>query len=409
VVEFAARDAVIVDALRTPVGKLRGALSAVRPDDLAAYALRALLERVGHGVGEQLDEVILGCANQAGEDNRNVARMAVLLAGLPDRVPGVTVNRLCASGLEAASQAARMIKTGEAELVAAGGVESMTRAPWVVAKPADGYAGGALQSWDTSLGWRFPNPRLAERFPLESMGETAENVAAHYRIPRRAQDEFALRSHRSAVAAAESGALAAELLPVPLVELSSEKRKTDRAVERDEGPRAETSMEKLGSLRPVFRESGTVTAGNSSSLNDGAAALLIASGAKARELGLTPLARIVAAASAGVDPREMGMGPVPATRKALMLAGLNVRDLDLVELNEAFAAQALAVIQELQLDPDRVNVDGGAIAIGHPLGMSGARLLTHLVHALRARGGRHGLATLCVGVGQGLSMVVEAI
>ena len=241
------------------------------------------------------------------------------------------------------------------------------------------------------------------------MGETAENVAAHYHIPRRAQDEFALRSHRSAVAAAESGALAAELLPVPLVELSSEKRKTDRAVERDEGPRADTSMEKLGTLRPVFREGGSVTAGNSSSLNDGAAALLIASGAKARELGLTPLARIVAAASAGVDPREMGMGPVPATRKALMLAGLNVRDLDLVELNEAFAAQALAVIQELQLDPDRVNVDGGAIAIGHPLGMSGARLLTHLVHALRARGGRHGLATLCVGVGQGLSMVVEAI
>ena len=406
---FAPRDAVIVDALRTPVGRLRGALAAVRPDDLAAYALRALLDRVGHGVAEQIDEVILGCANQAGEDNRNVARMAVLLAGLPEGVPGVTVNRLCASGLEAAAQAARMIKTGEEELVAAGGVESMTRAPWVVAKPADGYAGGALQSWDTSLGWRFPNPRLAERIPLESMGETAENVAAHYQIPRRAQDEFALRSHRSAVAAAESGALAAELLPVPLVELSAEKRKTDRAVERDEGPRADTSIEKLAGLRPVFREGGTVTAGNSSSLNDGAAALLITSGAKARELGLAPLARIVGAASAGVDPREMGMGPVPATRKVLTRTGLTVRDLDLVELNEAFAAQAIAVMQELQLDPDRVNVDGGAIAIGHPLGMSGARLLTHLVHALRARGGRYGLATLCVGVGQGLSMVVEAI
>jgi len=403
------RDAVIVDALRTPVGKLRGALAPVRPDDLAGYTLRALLERVGHGVGEQLDEVILGCANQAGEDNRNVARMAVLLAGLPDRVPGVTVNRLCASGLEAAAQAARLIKTGEAELVAAGGVESMTRAPWAVAKPPDGYAGGPLQSWDTSLGWRFPNPRMAERFPLESMGETAENVAARYKISRRAQDEFALQSHRRAVAASESGALAAELLAVPLGELSAEKRKADRAVERDEGPRADTSLEKLAALRAVFREGGSVTAGNSSSLNDGAAAVLIASGAKARELGLTPLARIVASASAGVDPREMGMGPVPATRKALARAGLSARDLDLVELNEAFAAQALAVVQELQLDAERVNVDGGAIAIGHPLGMSGARLLTHLVHALRARGGRYGLATLCVGVGQGLSVVVEVV
>jgi len=403
------KDVLIVDALRTPVGKLRGALASVRPDDLAGYTLRALLDRVGRGVGEQLDEVIFGCANQAGEDNRNVARMAVLLAGLPDRVPGVTVNRLCASGLEAAAQAARLIKTGEAELVAAGGVESMTRAPWAVAKPPDGYAGGPLQSWDTSLGWRFPNPRMAERIPLESMGETAENVAAHYKISRRAQDEFSLRSHRRAVAAAESGALAAELLPVPLGQLSAEKRKADGAVERDEGPRADTSLEKLASLRPVFREGGSVTAGNSSSLNDGAAALLVASGAKARELGLTPLARIVASASAGVDPREMGMGPVPATRKALARAELSVRDLDLVELNEAFAAQALAVIQELQLDPERVNVDGGAIAIGHPLGMSGARLLTHLVHALRARGGRYGLATLCVGVGQGLSVVVESV
>jgi 3-oxoadipyl-CoA thiolase len=400
---------VIVGALRTPVGKLRGALASVRPDDLAGYALRALLDRVGRGVGEQLDEVILGCANQAGEDNRNVARMAVLLAGLPDRVPGVTVNRLCASGLEAAAQAARLIKTGEAELVAAGGVESMTRAPWAVAKPSDGYPGGSLQSWDTSLGWRFPNPRMAERIPLESMGETAENVAAHYKISRQAQDEFALRSHRRAVAAAGSGALTAELLPVRLAELSAEKRKTDLTVERDEGPRADTSLEKLGALRAVFREGGSVTAGNSSSLNDGAAAVLVASGAKAREMGLTPLARIVASASAGVDPREMGMGPVPATRKALAQAGLSARDLDLVELNEAFAAQALAVMQELQLDPDRVNVDGGAIAIGHPLGMSGARLLTHLVHALRARGGRYGLATLCVGVGQGLSVVVEAV
>jgi acetyl-CoA acyltransferase len=406
---IAPRDAVILDALRTPVGKLRGALASVRPDDLAGFTLRALLERVGRGASEQLDEVIFGCANQAGEDNRNVARMAVLLAGLPDRVPGVTVNRLCASGLEAAAQAARMIKTGEGDLVVAGGVESMTRAPWVVAKPADAFGGGPLQTWDTSLGWRFPNPRMAERFPLESMGETAENVAAHYKISRQAQDEFALRSHRKALAAAESGALSAELLPVPLMELSADKRKQDQLVERDEGPRADTSLEKLAGLRPVFRQGGSVTAGNSSSLNDGAAAVLLASGAKARELGSAPLARIVAAASAGVDPREMGMGPVPATRKALARAGLSVRDLDLVELNEAFAAQALAVIQELQLDPDRVNVDGGAIAIGHPLGMSGARLLTHLVHSLRARRGRYGLATLCVGVGQGLSVIVEAL
>src|SRR5438477_7885147 len=322
---FGSREAVIIDALRTPVGKLRGALALVRPDDLAAYALRSLLERVGHGVGEQLDEVILGCANQAGEDNRNVARMAVLLAGLPDRVPGVTVNRLCASGLEAAAQAARMIKTGEAELVAAGGVESMTRAPWVVAKPADGYAGGSLQTWDTSLGWRFPNPRMAERIPLESMGETAENVATHYKISRQAQDEFALRSHRRAVAAAESGALAAELLPVPLGELSAEKRKADGAVERDEGPRADTSLEKLAGLRAVFREGGSVTAGNSSSLNDGAAAMLVASADAVKRFGLQPAARFVASAAAGVDPRFMGLGPVPATRRALERAGVQAK------------------------------------------------------------------------------------
>jgi len=399
-----------VDALRTPVGKLRGQLSSVRPDDLAAFAVRSLLERVGGGVGPLLDEVILGCANQAGEDNRNVARMAVLLAGLPEHVPGVTVNRLCASGLEAVAQAARAIKVGEADLVVAGGVESMTRAPWTVAKPSEGYAGGSLQSWDTALGWRFPNPRLLARFPLESMGETAENVAAHYRISRRAQDEFALHSHRKALAASESGALKAEMLPVPLGELAAERKKGEaRLIEGDEGPRADTSLEKLAALKPVFREGGTVTAGNSSSLNDGAAALLLASGAKARELGLQPLARVVASASAGVDPREMGMGPVPATRKALARAALSAKDLALVELNEAFAAQALAVISELQLDPERVNSDGGAIAIGHPLGMSGARLLTHLVHSLRARGGGLGLATLCVGVGQGLSVVVEAV
>jgi len=403
------RDAVIVDGLRTPVGKLRGALAAVRPDDLCGHAIRSLLQRTGVGPSKEIDEVIFGCANQAGEDNRNVARMALLLAGLPDEVPGFTVNRLCASGLEAAVQAARAIRVGEAELIVAGGVESMSRAPWSVAKPSEGFASGSLQSFDTSLGWRFPNPRLAARFPLESMGETAENVAAHYKVPRAAQDEFALRSHKRALAAQESGALRAEMLPVPLSDLAADKKKIEGTVERDEGPRADTSIEKLAKLKPAFREGGSVTAGNSSSLNDGAAAMLIASGQRAKDLGLKPMARIVAAASAGVDPREMGIGPVPATRKALERARLRESDLDLVELNEAFAAQALAVIGELGLDPERVNVDGGAIAIGHPLGMSGARILIHLVHALRARGGRYGLATLCVGVGQGVSVIVEAV
>jgi acetyl-CoA C-acetyltransferase len=318
--------------------------------------------------------------------------MALLLAGLPAEVPGVTLNRLCASGLEAAVQAARAIRLGDMELCVAGGVESMTRAPWAVAKPTDGFAGGPLQSYDTALGWRFPNPRLAERFPLESMGETAENVAEKYRVPREKQDEFALRSHQLAL----KGKFEAELVPVG-------------EVVRDEGPRADTSLEKLAKLKPAFRPGGTVTAGNSSSLNDGAAALLLASARKAQELGLRPLARVVASASAGVDPRFMGMGPVPATRKALAKAGLSVRDLDLVELNEAFAAQALAVISELELDASKVNVDGGAIALGHPLGMSGARILGHLAHALRRRGGRYGLATLCVGVGQGVSVIIEAL
>jgi 3-oxoadipyl-CoA thiolase len=396
-------DAVIIDAVRTPVGKVRGALSGVRPDDLGAYVIEQLLKRNSAVQTAAIEEVFFGCANQAGEDNRNVARMALLLAGLPDQVPGVTINRLCASGLEAAVQASRAIRLGDMDLCVAGGVESMTRAPWAVAKPADGFPGGSLQSYDTSLGWRFPNPRLAQRFPLESMGETAENVAAHYRIPREKQDEFALRSHQRALAAQEAGRYRAELLPVTVP------GKQPVVVERDEGPRADTSLEKLAKLKPAFREGGTVTPGNSSSLNDGAAALLLASARKASELGLKPLARVVSAASAGVDPREMGMGPVPATEKALKKAGLSARQLDLVELNEAFAAQALAVIQELGLDGERVNVDGGAIAMGHPLGMSGARILGHLVHALKARGGRYGLATLCVGVGQGVSVIVESL
>ena len=399
------QDAVIVDAVRTPLGRLRGALGAVRPDDLAAFALEALLRR--NGAVQEIDEVFLGCANQAGEDNRNVARMALLLAGLSERVPGVTVNRLCASGLEAAVQAARAIRLGEMELCIAGGVESMTRAPWSIAKPAEGFASGPPQAFDTALGWRFPNPRLAARFPLESMGETAENVAAKYGIDRAAQDAFALRSHQRALAAHEAGRFQAELIALPLAAVSQDKKAT-AVVERDEGPRADTTLEKLARLKPAFREGGTVTAGNSSSLNDGAAALLIMSARKASELGARPLARIVAAASAGVDPRLMGMGPVPATRKALGLAGLEARQLDLIELNEAFAAQALAVVRELGLDEARVNVDGGAIALGHPLGMSGARILGHLAHALRGRG-RYGLATLCVGVGQGLAVIIESL
>jgi 3-oxoadipyl-CoA thiolase len=397
-------DAVIIDAVRTPVGKLRGALSQVRPDDLAAFVIEQLLKRTPAAQAAEVDEVFLGCANQAGEENRNVARMALLLAGLPDSVPGVTVNRLCASGLEAAVQASRAIRLGDMELCIAGGVESMTRAPWAVMKPAEGFAGGALQSFDTSLGWRFPNPRMAARFPLESMGETAENVAAHYAVSRERQDEFAQRSHERAIAALEKGHFRGELLPVTIPG-----KKEATVVDRDEGPRADSSLEKLAKLKPAFREGGSVTAGNSSSLNDGAAALLIASASKASALGVRPLARIVSAASAGVDPREMGMGPVPATQKALAKAGLKVSQLDLVELNEAFAAQALAVIGELGLDPARVNVDGGAIALGHPLGMSGARILGHLAHALRRTGGRYGLATLCVGVGQGVSMIIERL
>ena len=390
-------DAVILDAVRTPIGRIRGALASVRPDDLGALAIERLLARTKV---EQVDEVFFGCANQAGEDNRNVARMALLLAGLPESVPGVTLNRLCASGLEAAVQAARAIRVGEMEVCIAGGVESMTRAPWSVMKPDQGFAGGALQSYDTALGWRFPNPKLAERFPLEAMGETAENVAEKYGVSRADQDAFALRSHQRAVAAYEAGHFRQELIPV-------QAGKT--LVEKDEGPRPDTSLEKLAKLKAAFREGGSVTAGNSSSLNDGAAAILLTSMRKAQELGRKPLARIVAAASAGVSPRLMGIGPVPATRKALKLAGLTAGQLDLVELNEAFAAQSLAVVRELGIDESKVNIDGGAIALGHPLGMSGARLLTHLAYALRRTGGRYGLATLCVGVGQGLSVIIESM
>jgi 3-oxoadipyl-CoA thiolase len=342
----------------------------------------------------EIEDVYFGCANQAGEDNRNVARMAALLAGLPETVAGVTVNRLCASGLSAVVSACHAIRAGEGELFVAGGVESMTRAPLVMAKPDRAYERGDRTVWDTTLGWRFPNPRLEEEFPLESMGETGENVAERWSVSREDQDAFALESQRRHAAAAEAGRFRDELVSVD-------------GIDADEHPRADTTLEKLSSLKPAFREGGTVTAGNSSGLNDGAAALIVASQEKARELGLEPLGRFVASAVAGVDPRVMGIGPIPAVRKALARAGIEVADLDLVELNEAFASQSLHVIRELGLDAGRVNVNGGAIAVGHPLGMSGARLVVTLLHELGRRGGRYGLATLCVGIGQGQAAVFE--
>ncbi len=380
---------VILSAVRTPVGRYGGALAEVRPDDLAAAAIGAAVERAGVEQGE-IEDVYFGAANQAGEDNRNVARMAALLAGLPDSVAGVTLNRLCASGLSAVVSACHAVAAGDGELFVAGGVESMTRAPLVMAKPEHGFPRGNQTVWDTTLGWRFPNPRMEEMFPLESMGETGENVAERWGVSREDQDEFALRSQQRWAAADFSD----ELVAV-------------NGVERDEHPRPETTREKLGSLRPVFREGGTVTAGNSSGINDGAAALVIASEEKARELGAQPLGAFVGSAVAGVDPRVMGIGPIPAVRKLLDRAGVAVDDLDLVELNEAFASQSLVVIRELGLDPEKVNVNGGAIAIGHPLGMSGARLVVTLLHELRRREGRYGLATLCVGVGQGQAALFE--
>ena len=380
---------VILSAVRTPVGRYGGALAEVRPDDLAAVAIGAAVERAGVEPGE-IEDVYFGAANQAGEDNRNVARMAALLAGLPDSVAGVTLNRLCASGLSAVVSACHAVAAGDGELFVAGGVESMTRAPLVIAKPEQGFPRGNQTVWDTTLGWRFPNPRMEEMFPLESMGETGENVAERWDVSREDQDEFALRSQQRWTAADFSDELV-----------------TVNGVERDEHPRPDTTQEKLGSLRPVFREGGTVTAGNSSGINDGAAALVIASEEKARALDAEPLGAFVGSAVAGVDPRVMGIGPIPAVRKLLDRAGVAVDDLDLVELNEAFASQSLVVIRELGLDPEKVNVNGGAIAIGHPLGMSGARLVVTLLHELRRREGRYGLATLCVGVGQGQAALFE--
>jgi len=382
-------EAVILSAVRTPIGRYGGALSDVRPDDLAALVIKEAVERAGVPPVE-IEDVYFGAANQAGEDNRDVARMAALLAGLPQSVAGVTVNRLCASGLSAIVGAAHAIRAGDGELFVAGGVESMSRAPLVTAKPE--YGDGT--TWDTTLGWRFPNPRMEEMFPLESMGETGENVAELYAVSREDQDAFALQSHRRWAAAHEAGRFADELVPVG-------------EVDQDEHPRPDTSFEKLATLKPAFREGGTITAGNASGINDGAAALVIASDEKARELGVEPLGRFVASAVAGVDPRFMGVGPVPAVQKLLVRAGIAVTDLDLVELNEAFASQSLQVIRELGLDPERVNVNGGAIALGHPLGMSGARLVVSLMHELRRRDGRYGLATLCVGVGQGQAAIFE--
>jgi 3-oxoadipyl-CoA thiolase len=385
--------AVVLSGVRTPVGRYGGALSGVRPDDLAAIAISAAVERAGVDAAE-IEDVYFGCANQAGEDNRNVARMAAILAGLPESVAGVTVNRLCASGLSAVIGACHAIAAGDGDLFVAGGVESMSRAPFVYGKPEKAFARGNQTAYDTTLGWRFPNPRMEALFPLESMGETGENVAERWDVSREDQDAFALRSQERWAAADAAGRFADELVPVD-------------GVERDEHPRPDTSAEKLAALKPAFRKDGTVTAGNSSGLNDGAAALVIASEERARELGVEPLGAFVAGGVAGVDPRVMGIGPVPAVRKALGRAGIEPRDLDLVELNEAFASQSLAVVRELGLDEEKVNVNGGAIALGHPLGMSGARLVVSLLHELRRRGGRYGLATLCVGVGQGVAAVFE--
>ncbi len=400
-------EVVILDAVRTPIGALGGALAPVRPDDLAALVLKVILER-NHLDPAEVEEVFLGCANQAGEDNRDVARMALLLAGFPVQVGGVTVNRLCASGLNAVNQAARAIRAGEGEMYLAGGVESMSRAPYSLPKSEAGFSFGNLTAWDTALGWRYPNPWMKEKYGTESMGETAENIAAlRPHLTREKQDAFALRSHQRAIAATDTGKFSEEIVPVPVPQ-----RKGDPlSVTTDERPRRDTTLESLAKLRPAFRrEGGTVTAGNSSGLNDGAAALLLMSADKARALGLRPMARWIASAAAGVEPRLMGLGPVPAVKKVMERANLTLDTIGLVELNEAFAVQSLAVMEDLNLDPDKVNVNGGAIALGHPLGCSGARILTTLLYEMRRRKDvKYGLATLCVGVGQGEAVVVERL
>ena len=402
-------EVVIVDAVRTPIGALGGTLSSVRPDDLAAHVIRALVERT-HVPTDQIEEVYFGSANQAGEDNRNVARMAALLAGLPVETAGVTINRLCASGLNAVNMAVRAIRAGEGDIFIAGGVESMSRAPYSLPKAEHGYPFGNLTAYDTTLGWRYPNPQMEERYGTESMGVTAENIADMTGISRAEQDAFALQSNQRAVAAMDSGRFAAEIVPVPVPQ-----RKGDPVmVSQDERPRRDTSLESLAKLKPAFRKDGSVTAGNSSGLNDGAAALLVMSAEKAAALGMKPMARVLSSAVAGVPPRIMGIGPVPAAHKALARAGLSIKQLGLVELNEAFAVQALAVIRELGLSEEIVNVNGGAVALGHPLGCSGARILTTLLHEMSRRAAQaarpyYGMALLCVGVGQGEATIVESL
>jgi 3-oxoadipyl-CoA thiolase len=399
-------EAYIVAALRTPVARYGGVLKDLRPDDLAAHVIRSLITRTGIDPAA-IDDVFLGCTNQAGEDNRDVARMAVLLAGLPVTVPGVTVNRLCASGLEAINQAARAARSGDGDLFIAGGVESMTRAPFVFAKTNSAFERTPPQVYDTTIGWRFTNPAMVEMGHTLALGETAEEVATRHYVSREAQDAFALLSQQRAAAAIAAGRFADEIVAVPTP--PTRKGGTPGSFSQDEHPRPDTTLDALAKLRPAFRSGGTVTAGNSSGVNDGAAGLLIATPAGLQRHGLRPLARIVSIGVAGVEPAVMGLGPIPATNIALARAGISVADLDLIELNEAFAAQAIPCISELGLDPERVNVNGGAIALGHPLGASGARLMTTLVHELRRRNGRYGLATMCVGVGQGVSTIIEAI
>lgn len=397
-------EAVIVSSVRTPFGRYNGVLKDVRPDDMAALVVREAVKRAGVEAGE-IEDVILGCANQAGEDNRNVARMALLLAGLPIEVGGQTVNRLCGSSLQAVATAAQAIAFGAGDIFVAGGVESMSRAPFVMGKPESAFPRGNMTLQDTTLGWRFINPRLAEMYPPYSMGETAENVAEKYGIGRQEQDEFALRSHQRAVAAIESGRFAEEVIPVSV----PQKKGEVVLVTRDEHPRADTNLAALSKLKPVFRKEGSVTAGNAAGINDGAAAMVLTSAEKARDRGIKPWARVVATAVAGVDPGFMGLGPIPASRKALARAGLSIADMDLVELNEAFASQALYCARQLEIDEEKLNVNGGAIALGHPLGASGARILGTLLYELRRRGGHYGLAAMCIGVGQGIAVVVEML
>ncbi len=396
-------EAYIIDALRTPVGRYGGTLKDVRPDDLSALVIKTLVEPTGIAP-EVINDVMWGCANQAGEDNRNVGRMALLLAGLPYAIPGTTINRLCGSSLDAINQGARAVWSGDASVIIAGGVESMSRAPYALPKNVSGKAlFGNLTAYDTALGWRFPNPAMEKMFPLESMGETAENIYEKYKITREDQDAFALKSHQHAIKAQESGHFKNEIVPVTI----PQKKGTSITVEHDEGPRKDTSIEKPAKLPPAFRKKGTVTAGNSSSLNDGAACLMITNEAITKKYNLTPMAKILSTGTAGVDPRYMGLGPVPATQHALQKAGLSIDDIELVELNEAFAVQSLAVMKELGLEHERTNINGGAIALGHPLGCSGARIMTTLLHGMKRRKVRYGMATMCIGVGQGITTIVE--